>query len=454
MKWVEEEFEHTKLGDKRLDKRLKMIAEDRISNPEGSLANSKEGNKAVKAMYRFFDNPYFKEDDILKSHTLKTIDRIKKEKIVLALQDTTSIDYSNLNKTDGLGILESKYSKGVLVHSTLAVSISKEILGIINQNIWVRKTKQERLEERYNYDIDIKEKESYRWIDSLIKTNEVNNLIEETILVNVGDRESDIYEYFHEAQKLNQSVLVRAHYNRKIKDSNSKMIDYISEKDSTGILELEIPKTKNRKERIAKLSVKFAEVELIPPKNKYNKNELNNIKVNVIIAKEIEEVEADTAINWILLTNIKINNFQEACEKLNWYSIRWQIETFHKILKSGCKVEKRRFGNVENIKKYLALDSIIAWKIFSLTMLNREESKESEKCNEIFEEEEWKVLHCYINKTKELPSEIPSLKEVKMYIAKLGGFLGRKGDGGPGITIMWRGLTKLATLVEAWKLFN
>lgn len=446
---LNDEFSYANLGDERLNKRLKIIANQRISNPEASLSNCSDGSKAMKATYRFFSNAYFGKEDILKSHQLKTIERIKKEKIVLALQDTTSIDYTAFTKTKGLGVLETKKSKGVLVHTTLAVNLLKEPLGIISQDIWARKTREERKETRYNRNIPITDKESYRWIKSLIKTSEIDKTLEDVTLVNIGDRESDIFEYFYEAKKLNQKVLVRAHHNRKVKDNELKMIEYVSATPEKGIMELELPKTNERDSRIAKISIKFSEVELLANKGKYNYSQLEPIKLNLIIAKEESNVE--NPIKWILLTNLDVNNFEEACEKLNWYSIRWQIEVFHKVLKSGCKVEKKRLGNVENIKKYLTLDSIVAWKILYVTMIDRQNEKLS---TEIFSKLEWEILYRFVKKTKEKPQTLPTIGEFKVYLAKLGGFLGRKNDGDPGIQVIWKGLSKFSTILETWQLLN
>lgn len=230
------------------------------------------------------------------------------------------------------------------------------------------------------------------------------------------------------------------------------MINYIEGKEVSGTFTLEISKSKKSEKRIAELSVRFSECTLTPPKKNYNSDELQDVKVNVILAKEEVYNENVEPISWILVTNTEVKNFEEALERINWYTCRWQIETFHKILKSGCNVEKTRFREVERIKKNIALDSIISWKILNLTMAER--NNEKTICTEVFTEEEWKVLYFFEHKTKELPSEIPDLKSMKRYLAKLGGFLGRKGDGEPGITVIWRGMKKLSTLVEAWSLFG
>lgn len=451
--WIKEEFENCEFGDKRLIKRAEKILEQRMSNPRGTIPECSQSKKDMKATYRFFENEYFGHRDIQKGHKMETAEKIKTEKIVLALQDTMSIDYTSFKKTEGLGILEGKDNKGIMMHTTIAVTPERKALGIIEQKLWTRKSKEERNETRNDKYIPIEEKESYRWIESLQETNKIQKKISDTMLVNIGDREIDIYEYFQEAEELNQKVLARTHYDRKICESENRMIEYILEQKSTGEITVEVKKNETRSKRTAVLEVRFAKVTLKPPK-KYAGKALREIAVTIIIAKEIikEKDIKFEPINWILTTNMEISNFENACEKIGWYSIRWQIEVFHKILKSGCKIEERRLGTAETLMKYLSLDSIVALRILNLTM---SESNDKEfLCTEEFSYEEWQALDCFENKTKELREEPPTLKEIKMSIAKLGGFLGRKGDGKPGIIVMWRGLQKLAVIVEAWKCFG
>lgn len=452
--WIKEEFKNCEFGDKRLINRAEKILENRMSNSRGSIPECSQEKKEMKATYRFFENEYFNHRDILKGHKMKTEEKIKSEKIVLSLQDSMSIDFTRFTKTEGLGILEGKGNKGIMMHTTIAVTPEKKVLGIIEQKLWARKSKEERNETRDNSHIPIEEKESYRWIESLKETNKIQKKSLETLIVNIGDRETDIYEYFHEAEELNQKVLARTHYDRKIFESESRMIEYISGQKPAGEIKVEIKKTERRDKRTAVLEVRFAQVTLKPPK-KYVGKKLSELRVTIIIAKEIvkENDKSFEPINWILTTNMEISNFEDACEKIRWYSIRWQIELFHKILKSGCKIEERRLGKAENLMKYLSLDSIVALRILNLAMSESEED-ELFPCTEIFSYEEWQALHCFENKTKELRKEAPTIKEIRMSIAKLGGFLGRKCDGKPGITVMWRGLQKLAVIVEAWNYFG
>lgn len=158
------------------------------------------------------------------------------------------------------------------------------------------------------------------------------------------------------------------------------------------------------------------------------------------------------AISWLLLTTVRVDSFETACERVQWYTCRWLIEVYHKVLKSGCRVEERQFAFADRIERYLALDSVIAWRVLFLTMIGRE--LPNLPCTAILEAHEWQALYCFIHKTPIPPLEPPSLQLAVGWIAQLGGFLGRKRDGAPGPIVVWRGLQRLSDLAIAWQLFH
>jgi len=171
-----------------------------------------------------------------------------------------------------------------------------------------------------------------------------------------------------------------------------------------------------------------------------------------ILATEEESPEGVEPISWLLLTNVLTNTFEESCERIQWYSCRWTIEIYHKVLKDGCRIEERQFEYAENIQRYLSLDMVVSWRVLYLTMLGRDMPELP--CTAIFEAHEWQSLYCFIHKTHILPDNPPSLHQVVRWISKLGGFMGRKGDGEPGVTVLWRGLQRLYDISETWLLFH
>ena len=183
---------------------------------------------------------------------------------------------------------------------------------------------------------------------------------------------------------------------------------------------------------------------------RHKTEELPDLKLFAVWVKEEDPPDGEEALEWLLLSNLAITNFDEAVEKVRWYCLRWRIEVFHKVLKSGRKVEQCRLETADRLIRYLTVMSIIAWRIYWITLIARTDPQWS--CVPLLAEEEWKVLYSKIHKTKSYPKQPPTLHEVVRWIAMLGGFLGRKGDKEPGVITLWRGWKRLCGLSEGWNL--
>jgi hypothetical protein len=283
---------------------------------------------------------------------------------------------------------------------------------------------------------------SYRAVD------QVQQLCSDTMLVSVGDREADIYELFEEATKDSTSpkLLVRAMRGRNRKVEQIELWERLSGQPICGIQQVHIPRKGSRQARTAKLAVRFAEVILDPPKTK------NSIPI-LMWAVFVEEVDIAQSvkepIEWMLLTTVPTNTFEDACERIAWYSKRWGIEVYHRTLKSGCRIEDRRLESADRLESCLAIDFVVAWRIYWLTKQGRETP--DIPCNVFLNEEEWQVIWAF-SKKEPLPDKPPPIGQVIPMIASLGGYLNRKGDGPPGATTMWRGLIRLQAMVEGFNL--
>jgi len=150
----------------------------------------------------------------------------------------------------------------------------------------------------------------------------------------------------------------------------------------------------------------------------------------VYLLEQSNSVLGDTPIEWMLITTAKVKSFEDAQERVEWYSGRWGIEVYHRTLKSGCRIKDRQLGNADSLEASLGVDMIVAWRIYHMTMLGRETP--DAPCTVFFKDVEWKALHCYVNKTPIAPGKPPTLQEAIMMIGKIGGHLGRKSDGSPG----------------------
>jgi len=447
--WAEEEFGGADLGDERLQKRLLSMGRDLYARPQANIPQACGTRAKTKAAYRFFKNRNTTMDRILKGHYEATTGRIAKENVVLAVQDTTSFNYSNHPMTDGLGPIGSKAEGGpigIIMHDTMAFTTEGTPLGLIDVQCWRRDGKE--FGKKHNrHNVPIEEKESVKWLVSYRKAAEVQKACPDTMIVSVGDREADIYELFQLAnsEKNNPKLLVRANQDRPL-TGDGRLWDAMSKKEVSGIQEVHVPRKQGRAGRIARLFVKYSQVTLKPPTRKKNLPEVN---VWAIQAKEEETPEGDAGLEWMLLTNIPVVTFDNAAEKLKWYTRRWGIEIFHRTLKSGCKIEERQLGNADSIESCLAIDLVVAWRIYHLAKLGR--AIPDVPCTVYFAEEEWKALNAFITKNPIPPEKAPTLREAIRMVASLGGFLGRKSDKEPGTKSLWLGLQRLDDITATWK---
>lgn len=254
--------------------------------------------------------------------------------------------------------------------------------------------------------------------------------------------------------------MIRAAQNRDVnkasihsKKNKQKLWDVVENMPCAGSIMVEVPAKNNQSARIANLEIKFGEFMMNPPRNNIkNRTEiLPNIPLRAVYVIEKHPPSDATLLEWLLITNLTVDNFDEAIEKIRWYCLRWRIEVFHKILKSGLKVEECRLSSGGRLIRYLSIMSIIAWRIFLITLISRTDP--NLPCTILLEEDEWKVLYAKMNKVfPDSKTPPPSMKEVITWIAKLGGYLARKKDPAPGPIVIWRGWRRLFDLVYGWEL--
>lgn len=460
--WYEEEFLGLYLGDRRLSRRLGQIMESRMNNPNGSIPASMGTWAKTKGAYRFFANEKAEPELILNSHRNAAVKRMKGKNIILAVQDTTDISYSNLKEAEGFGYInDSEYAQGYYYHPTLAVTTEGTPLGILHSQVWIResinrKTKNEKSIKAKK--IPIQDKESFKWLksyQSLCETEKKNE--NDFHLVSVCDREGDIFELFYEHAKISSEIkpdlLVRASYDRNISGGEQDhLFDELRNHAEFAEYDITVPRKKNSPAREATLRVKFKEVTVSPPKDLLNRTQYDKIKLYAVTSEETESPKGSGRIHWFILTTVPVLNYEDAFEKIEWYRHRWVIETFFKTLKSGCKIEEYQFHSFERMQRILAVDSIIAWRILFLTTLGREIP--DLPASVLFEEYEWKALYARVHMTKDVPDEVPSLAAVMRQIGRLGGHLGRKSDGHPGPLTLARGLYQLHSISIVWKLLT
>jgi hypothetical protein len=457
--WAQEEFSTVEIYDRRLRERLFQIVNDFHAQPQAPIPLACSGSKAkTKAAYRFFANPRIDMETLLKPHKETTTERIKEHGVVLAVQDTTTLNYTAHPATEGFGPIGTKSDKsvGVLVHDTLAFTEQGTPLGVLDVQCWARDPAQAGKSEKRK-ELPIEQKESYKWLKSYRSVCEVQALCPDTVLVSVGDREADIYELFYEAIRAPRlpKLLVRAERTRQRKVRSSEEEEQkellwarMAQEPVAGELEIHIPRRgdrKARKARKAHMLLRFAPVTIEPPSRLKDLPPINMWAVYVV---EDGGPNDEDPIEWMLLTNVDVSTFEDAVERVKWYAARWNIEVYHRILKSGCRIEDRQLNHVDRLERCLAIDMVVAWRIFWLTKMGRETPHLP--CDIILSEEEWKVLWACTEK-KPVPDKPPSLSWAVLRIANIGGFQGRKCDGDPGPTVMWRGITRLYDKIDGFR---
>jgi hypothetical protein len=447
--WSEKEFNLMDLNDKRLDKRFKKVSEQISNKPQSPINQACETAKDTKAAYRLFANNKVTEEKIFLSHQCLTLERISKENLVLIIQDTSYLNFNSHKSKTGLGPIGNRCLQGLLMHSSLSITEAGLPLGLIDLKIWARDTNKKRLGKKELEQTPITEKESNKWLNSL--ENYMKLKPSGVRFITICDREADIYEFFNKAKDFDSEILVRAAQDRKLVGKDVGYLwEYLEKQDVKGKLEITIPKTKERKERKVLLEIKFATVILNPPGHltKKEKEKSGYITIDAVLAREIKAPDDVEPLEWMLLTNVSVKTYEDAIERLNWYKRRWDIEVYHKVIKSGCKVEDCRLQSADRLIPYITLCSIIAWRLFWITKINRVSPDAPGTI--ILEEYELEALYVKTHRKKLPEDSVPTVREVVRWIAQLGGFLGRKGDKEPGITAIWRGWKELETISQMW----
>ena len=404
---------------------------------------------ATKAAYRFWDNPRVDPDNIRAAHRDSTLERLSghDNPPLLAIQDTTSFDFTDHPATTGLGYLAHGKRSGLWLHSVLAVTAAGVPLGLIDQKTWTRDLANLGKRAQRNQK-ETADKESQRWLDALTATEAVLP-IEQTV-VTVADREADFYDLFAAPRRPGSHLLVRAKPRRRVRQVERLLGKAVRAAASAGTMTVDLRRGDDRPAREAVLTIRFATVDIAPPSTHPRRKELPYLRLTAILVEEESPPQGQTPVCWWLLTTLPITTLADAEEAVRWYALRWLIERYHYVLKSGCRIERLELETGARLDRALATYAMVAWRLLWLTYEARRHPEAS--CEGVLPREHWQVLHRVVHKTDKVPESPPGLRQAVRQIARLGGFLARKGDGEPGVKTIWRGLRRLEDLVTGWKL--
>jgi hypothetical protein len=479
--WVSDEMNTVDLKDKRLNDRLREVLSQLAGQPTASIPAACGGYAETAAAYRLFDNDKVCWENVLQPHVDATRRRIAAQPVVVLAQDTTEVDLTRPEQqVDGAGPLDGGPRRGVFLHPLHALTPDGTPLGTLQAVVWARSddpppAKSERSARRKHTPIE--EKESHRWIDVLRHVRQEARRAPKTRMICVADSEADIYELLVEAQAEPQDIewVVRACQNRALQPEEDK--DAAGSDDANPsaewlreqVLREEILFTHSirirgrkakvacsqrgrqqpRKSRIAEVEVRAARVTLRPPWRPDRK--LPPVSVNVVLVREIEPPADEPPVEWILVTNLPIDSIEQVRQVIQYYCVRWMIELFFRTLKSGCRVEGRRFEHVDRLLPCLAVYLIVAWRTLYVCRLGR--SCPDITCEAIFEPAEWKSVYRVVRRQSP-PSAPPKLSEMVRMVAQLGGYINRKRPDEPGPQTVWLGLQRMHDMALCWQLFG
>lgn len=389
--WVEHELQGCHFPDQRLKSRMGKFLGNLSGKIGDSLPTACQDWAATKAAYRFLDNVRVSEQEILSGHFHATRERfISTDGPILVLPDTTEFSYTR-SDTQAIGQIRKvaggqrdKTGRqrlhtvcGILMHSSLVVTPEGLPLGLAAIKLWTRK-KFKGLNALMGRGLDggkhsintacipIEEKESLRWLENVRQAT--RNLGDAKRCVHIGDRESDIYELFSECESQGTKFVFRTCVNRRSGEGEETVTEVMENQRVRAVHRVEVRDSQGRSTS-AVLELKYHLLQICPPVEK--KKRYPNLTLTVIHAKERGQPKDRDPINWKLITNLPVRNKAEVIEKLDWYSLRWKIETFHKILKSGCRAEDSKLRTAERLAKLIAILCIVAWRVLWLTMVNR-----------------------------------------------------------------------------------
>lgn len=471
--WVIDEMKTVKLQDKRLDARLRTVLSQLADRPTASIPSACGGHAEMTAAYRLFDNEKATFDNILAAHADATRQRIAAQPVVILAQDTTEVDLTRPDQViAGVGPLDGNSRVGALLHVLHAFTPDGTPLGTMHAVAWTREDEapcSTSLSRAERAATPIEEKESYRWITTLQYARHMAGECANTQCVCVADSEADIYEFFVEGMAEPRPVewIVRACQNRALSGENTDetATAYLRERVlAQPVLFTHATKVRGRKAKVscetrgrrqarvsrtAEVSVRAARLVLRPPHRPAEK--LPAVTLNVVLVCEVDPPAGEEPIEWLLLTSLPIDDLEQVRRVIQYYCTRWMIEVFFRVLKSGCRVEERRFEALDRLLTCLAVYLIVAWRSLYVCRLGR--SCPGISCEAVFEPAEWKSVWKVVRRT-DPPSDPPPLDDMVRLVAQLGGYVNRKRAAPPGPQTIWLGLQRAHDFALCWQQFG
>ncbi len=430
--WVKRQWHNINLGDVRLNKRAIRVAKALARNPRRPIARAFDEWSGVKAAYRLCASENASHQDIQKPHYEEVIKQAKKgEDAVLFVQDGSELLYNSQPCINGLGPTADASGQGLMMHTCLAVRFDQgqtDVLGLASQTVWVRDEASKK-----------KRNESHVWLETLKK---IGSPPPKSEWITVGDRGSDIHDFMCGAKELGWDFVVRAKYNRHIvvDGKRDRLFDWIRRLTAGGSTTMYL-RARNAEEFSgeAELVLSWGNAAISPPATARTKETACFSFVRVHCPKRPK-------LEWIVTTSLPIESADDALRIMEIYRRRWLIEDYHKALKTGCRIEESQLKYAGRILVLLGFLGVIATQLLALRQWARLEP--NVPAIERVDSRMLQLVSAYYRLKN------PTLREFWVCVARLGGFLARKGDGDPGWLTIWEGYNRLQDMVLGAEIFN
>lgn len=444
------------LGDQRLNRRACSLLDTLASDPQASINSACHGWSETQGAYRFFHNDLVQPEKILQPHWEATRQRMEEHNVVLLVQDSTNLDYTS-HPPEGSGPLTFPNQRGYLDHTQLAITPEGLCLGVADVEIIARSDDDFGNSKKRESD-PLETKEVFRWLQGYRRACRVQQQTPGTQIVSVADTEGDLYEIFVEAQQQQQvaDFVIRAGKTRSLPELNTdapgrtylKLQEEIQKAEVVTIREIELQRTPKREARRTRLEIRAQTMCIKQP---HRKGRLPEVELNVVLVREIDPPDEDTAVQWLLVTSLPTDSLDDVLRVVDYYIARWGIEVFFRVLKTGCRVEEIQLETTDRLLPCLMLYKIIAWRVMYLTFLGRECPEMP--CDVLFADHEWKSVW-RVATEEPFPEVAPRLDHFLLMLAKLGGHNGRRCDGPPGPQAIWVGIRRMTDFALAWLTFG
>jgi hypothetical protein len=461
--WITEAIGLPDFRDQRLTARLVHLVTDLFAHPEASVSHACGSWAATQAAYRFWHHPSVDIGVLSQSVGRATALRCQAEPQVLRLQDTTEIRPTAPARGVDLGPLANAEARGLWLHTTLAATPAGLPLGLVHQEIWTRDAAT-RGQATQRAATPTEGKERARWVRGLQVAQ--HRLGPAVAHVTVADREADIFELSALAEHGGGDFVLRATQNRVIGEPAHRLAEAATTAPVLGRQTVEVMRHAGRPGRTAQVTIRATTVTLQPPAYQSYaaarrrwwadhpevtpllERPLVPLTVQVVEVREETPPANTTALHWRLLSSLPAGNLAEATHVVALYRVRWLVERFHFVLKSGCRVERLQLATADRLERAVLTYSLVAWGILRLTLLAR--SQPQAPCTAVVPPAAWQALHVFTERTPILPAAPPDLATFLAAVGRLGGHLGRTRDGPPGPKTLWNGWRRLMDLTELW----